>query len=105
MPFHIYVRAQEVLAAAGTPQLPERPLYQPLSERWQGQDLVYTYERAITEMLRADTGPLLLFEGGLAWRLAVQYGPPDIVQRALAGPAAVVTRTSPNCYKFLILPS
>lgn len=45
----------------------------------------------VTDIMRHPHARAYLFEGGLLWRLALEFGPEDLIKKALSGPSEAVT--------------
>lgn len=55
------------------------------------RDMCIQYRRLVAEVLSRPHARRFLTAGGLLWRIAREYGPPDLFRRALQGPSATVT--------------
>lgn len=80
-----------------TPQLlGPRPAYLATRDEYKGlnlQNVRYwdAYTLRVTELLKKPFARGFLSLGGILWRLALQFGPADLIAQALAGPSSYVT--------------
>ncbi|KAG2045417.1 hypothetical protein BDR06DRAFT_596547 [Suillus hirtellus] len=54
-------------------------------------DYWHQYQRRVRELLQRPYARRFLTMGGIAWRLALQFGPPELARPALDGPSSDVT--------------
>lgn len=56
-----------------------------------GSEYARAYQLSVLEVLNHPNSPAFFFEGGLLARLALYYGKPGLLARALEGPSAAMT--------------
>ena len=63
---------------------------QPLEPTQDSSEIFQRWIVRVADIMRRPHAQAYLFEGGLLWRLAIEFGPDNLVQKALSGPSEAV---------------